>query len=125
MNYTPDLLVPVRTEMLAIIAAGVGDPAFLIYDDDEVLLATLVLDDPPGAVNGTTGQITLTPGAPESDAPAAGVAHSAVLVDGDGTALIEDIEVVQGVAPVAGKLVISSTNILLGATVELVSATIV
>jgi hypothetical protein len=124
MAYTIDLLLPVRTEMLATIDTGVARPAFRIYDSGNVLLATLALADPAGSVNGTTGLITLTPGTPETNAPASGVASYATLSDGDGVILENNVPVEQGTAPVAGKVVISTLNIIAGGTVELISATI-
>jgi hypothetical protein len=124
MAYTIDLLLPVRTEMLATIDTGVARPAFKIYDSGNVLLATLALADPAGSVNGTTGLITLTPGTPETNAPASGVASYATLSDGDGVILENNVPVEQGTAPVAGKVVISTLNIIAGGTVELISATI-
>jgi hypothetical protein len=124
MAYTIDLLLPVRTEMLATIDTGAARPAFRIYDSDDVLLATLALADPAGSVNGTTGLITLTPGTPETNAPAGGVASYATLSDGDGVILEDNVPVEQGTAPVAGKVIISTLNIIAGGTVELISATI-
>ena len=124
MAYTIDLLLPVRTEMLATIDTGASRPAFKIYDSGNVLLATLALADPAGSVNGTTGLITLTPGTPETNAPASGVASYATLSDGDGVILEDNVPVEQGTAPVAGKVIISTLNIIAGGTVELISATI-
>jgi hypothetical protein len=124
MAYTIDLLLPVRNAMLATIDTGVARPAFKIYDSGNVLLATLALADPAGSVNGTTGLITLTPGTPETNAPAGGVASYATLSDGDGVVLEDGVPVEQGNAPVAGKVIISTLNIIAGGTVELISATI-
>jgi hypothetical protein len=124
MAYTIDLLLPVRNAMLATIDTGVARPAFKIYDSGNVLLATLALADPAGSVNGTTGLITLTPGTPETNAPAGGEASYATLSDGDGVILENNVPVEQGTAPVAGKVIISTLNIIAGGTVELISATI-
>jgi hypothetical protein len=124
MAYTSDLLVPVRTAMLGVIDTGASRPRFKIYDAGNILLATLPLADPAGSVNGTTGLITLTPGTPETNAPASGVASYATLEDGDGVILDDNIQVDQGTAPVSGKLIISTLNIIGGGTVELISATI-
>ena len=124
MAYTIDLLLPVRTEMLSIISAGVGAPAFKIYSAADVLLATLPLADPAGTVNGTTGLITLNPGDPDTNAAASGIASYAELVDGDGTILNSSIPVTQSSVIVPGSVAISTTSILAGGTVELLSATI-
>jgi hypothetical protein len=124
MAYTIDLLLPVRNAMLATIDTGAARPAFKIYDSGDVLLATLALADPAGSVNGTTGLITLTPGTPETNAPASGAASYATLSDGDGVILENNVPVEQGTAPVAGKVIISTMNIIAGGTVELISATI-
>ena len=122
MPWTKDMLVPVRTEMLSVITTGVGDAAFKIYDDSEVLLATLEVTG--GSVDATTGVLTLTPGAAESDAPATGDADHATLVSADDVVLAESIPVAQGAAPVMGQVVISNTSIVAGGSVELISAVI-
>jgi hypothetical protein len=124
MAYTIDLLLPLRTQMLSIISEGIGAPRFKVYNSADALLATLPLADPAGTVNETTGVITLSPGDPESDAPATGIAAYATLEDGDGTVLNDNIEVVQSNFGITGKLAISTTSIIEGGTVELVSASI-
>jgi len=124
MAYTIDLLFPVRTAMLDRIDTGAGRPAFKIYRSDDTLLATLELDDPAGEVSETTGVITLTPGDPESNAPESGTAAYAQLVDGDGVVLENNIPVEQGTVAQSGKVILSSTNVLLGGSVELISASI-
>ena len=122
MPWTIDMLVPVREEMRDQIMAGSGDSAIRIYDDGDDLLATLKIDG--GTVDGATGVLTLTPGASETDAPKTGDADHADIVNGNDVVLAADIPVAQGSEAVMGQVVISSTSIVQGGTVELVSAVI-
>ena len=122
MPWTTDMLVPVREEMRDQIMAGAGVSAIRIYDSVPELLATLAVTG--GTVDGATGVLTLTPGDPESDAPKTGTAVTADIVNGNNVVLADDIPVAQGTSAVMGQVVISSTEIVAGGTVELVSAVI-
>lgn len=123
MSYTwhAPALIAAHTALLARLDTG-GAAHYLIYDADDVLLATLPLTEPAGSVD-AAGVLTLTPGAPESSAPAGGVASYAVLAAGDDAALLTQ-SVVEGLAPVAGAVAISTLNIAAGQSVELLSAQI-
>lgn len=111
-----------NTALLGLINTGAGTAAFKIYSSTPTLLATLAINS--GSVNGTSGQLTLTPGAAETDAPASGTAATAELVNKAGTVLLTGMPVVQGNSPVANTLVISSTEIVQHSTVTLISATV-
>ena len=87
------------------------------------LLLSSPLDHAASAVSGTTGQLTLVPGA-AAVGVADGVGTAAKLVARDGTVLDADIPVEAGVTAVSGKAVYSSLNILTGGTVTLVSAVV-
>jgi len=124
MAYTNTLLQPVRAAMLTRIDTGVDRPRFKVYNSSNTLLATFPLADPAGSVDGSTAVITLTPGADPIVAAVTGTVTYATLEDGDGVVLDDAIPVEQGTAHVAGKVIISTLNIIAGGTVELISATI-
>jgi hypothetical protein len=124
MAYTNTLLQPVRAAMLARIDTGAARPRFKVYNSSNTLLATFPLADPAGSVDGSTAVITLTPHADPIVAAVTGTVTYATLEDGDGVVLEDDIPVEAGTAPVTGKLVISTLDLVAGGTVELISATI-
>ena len=124
MPYTSAFLQPARAAMLALIDTGVDRPRFKIFDESAVLLATLPLATPAGAVDPVTSQIVLTPGDPEASAPTTGTASYATMEDGDGVVLADTIPVVAGLTPVPGSIVISSVYIVEGSPVALASAVI-
>jgi hypothetical protein len=123
MSYTAALLVPTATAALTRIDGGGGPAKFVIKTSGGTVLANLLLTNPAGSVSGA-GVLTLTSAGPETNAPAGGIAALADLVDGAGVVLAANLPVQQGSAPVAGRVVISSTTILAGGTVSLVSAVI-
>ena len=123
MSYTAALLIPVSNAALARIDAGTGPARFRIKNSGGTVLANLYLTEPAGSVDGN-GKLTLTSAGPETNAPAGGIAALADLLDGDDTVLAANIPVQQGSAPVAGRVVISSTSILAGGTVSLSAASI-
>ena len=122
MPWTIDMLVPVRTEMRDQIMDGADEPAIRIFDNAGDLLATLKIAS--GEVDAETAVVTLVPGDPESNATKTGEADRADIINGSGVVLAENLPVVQGGDAVAGKIVISTTAIVAGGSVELVSATI-
>ncbi|MDR0717511.1 MAG: hypothetical protein LBF50_08855 [Azoarcus sp.] len=115
-------LIPAQTALRDRIDLGGLAGAFSIYDSSDTLLATLALATPSGTID-SNGKLTLSPGAPESNAPASGVAHHAVLRAGDGTALL-NIDVIEGTAAQAGYIVISTANIIAGGSVSLIAASV-
>lgn len=124
MSYTwsAAALIAGHTALLARIDTG-GAGEFRLRDDEGTLLATLALATPGGSVD-AAGKLTLTPGAPESNAPASGQVATAELVAGDDAVILTYHEVAEGTAAVAGKLVLSTRSVIAGAVVELISAEI-
>ena len=108
--------------LVVLIDAGASNGNIKIYDDADVLLATIPLDDPCGTVSAVTGVLTLAIGGDETDATA-GTAEYATVSDSDGTVHIT-MPVAEGASPAAGYLVINSLSILAGATVTVSSATV-
>jgi hypothetical protein len=123
--YTAAITIPAHTAVRDAILAGTGGlAAHRVYDASNVLLVTLPLDSATvGTVDGTTGRLTLTPGA-DGTAVASGTADHADLIGNDGALMADDIPIGVGTAPVAGQLVLTNTTILAGATMRIVSSTI-
>jgi len=119
-QWLPAALIPAQTSLRDRIDQGGLPGAIKVYDVDDTLLATLALSHPCGSLD-AAGALTLTPGAPESSAPAGGAAAYAVMEAGDSTPLLL-LPVVEGATPLPGYLVISSANIVAGGTVSMVSA---
>lgn len=119
-QWLPAALIPAQTALRDRIDLGGLPGRFKVYDADDTLLATLALSLPSGSIN-AAGVLALTPGAPEANAPAGGVAAYAALEAGDSTPLLL-LPVVEGTAPEPGFLVISTANIIAGGTVSMVSA---
>ena len=123
-QYAVTTLVSVHTHLRGnILDTGSSNATLAIMDASDTLLASITLTKPSGTVNATTGQLTLTQDSPETNAPAAGTADHAELRGGDGN-VVCTIPVVEGSAAQSGAVVISNKNIIVGARVDLISATI-
>lgn len=122
VSYSVAAIEDAHDALLALIDAGASNGNIKIYDDADVLLATIPLDDPAGTVSAVTGQLTLAIDGDETDA-AAGTAEYATVSDSDGTVHIT-MPVAEGASAVSGYCVINSLTILDGATVTVSSATV-
>jgi len=114
------LKVALSTEFLALY--GPGDGYIKIYDDDDVLLAQIPMNDPPGTIN-DDGSMTLTTSIPEDSAPASGIAAYMELYNPDDT-LYLTMPIVEGVSAQSGYLVMTSTTIIAGQRVAVTGFTI-
>lgn len=123
-QYAVTTLVSVHTHLRDnILDIGSGNATLAILDASDTLLATITLTKPSGTVSAATGQLTLAQATPETNAPAAGTADHAELRGGDGN-VVCTIPVVEGSAAQSGAVVISNASIIVGARVDLISATI-
>lgn len=122
-TYSVAALVAAHTSFRDLIDAGVGPGAIKIRSAADVLLAQIPLTDPCGTVNGTTGQLTITPSASDDDADASGTAAYGEVCDSAGTVHLA-LPVQAGGAAVPGYLVVNSLVIVAGGVVEVVSATV-
>ena len=93
-----------------------GTSYVAIYDAADVELVRKNLAATPGTVNGTTGAVTLDLSGTQSTA-VAGNASYAMVKNGTDTAL-SCMDVVQGGAVVAGKMVLSATAITAGMVIQ-------
>lgn len=116
-------LVAAHTAFLALLNAGAGPALCRIRSAADVLLSEITLTDPAGTVNGTTGQLTLTPDGRDESANASGTAAYGELCDSDGNVHYA-IPAQAGSTPVPGKLVVNTLTIVAGLPVEILSITI-
>ena len=122
-TYSAAALVAAHTAFKNLIDAGSGAGSLKIRDASDVLLAQIPLTDPCGTVNGTTGQLTITPSARDESADATGTAAYGEFCDSAGLVHLS-LPAQAGSAAVSGKLVINSLSILAAGPVEVLSATV-
>ena len=122
-TYSAAALVAANTSFKDLIDAGAGAGSIKIRDAADVLLATVPLTDPCGTVNGTTGQLTITPSGRDESADATGTAAYGEFCDSNGLVHLS-LPAQAGSAAVSGKVVINSLSIVAGGPVEVLSATV-
>lgn len=122
-TYSAAALVAAQTAFLGVLDAEAGAASIVILSAADVELAVIPLTDPAGTVNGTTGQLTLTPDGREESAPATGTAAYAELRDGNDVAHLA-LPCAAGSSAVSGQCVLSTLSIVIGAPVEVLSVTI-
>lgn len=122
-TYDAGAKIAAHTAFRDLIDTGSGAGSVVIRDASDVLLAEIALTDPCGTVNGTTGQLTLTPDGREESAPAGGVAAYAEIRSVDDTPRLS-LPCQAGTSAVSGKCVMSTLTVTLGEPVEIVSIVI-
>ena len=121
-TFSAESLIGAHTSLLNLIDTGTAG-SVKIRDSADVLLAQIPLTDPAGTVNGTTGQLTLTPDGRDESADASGTAAYAEICESDGTVHLA-LPAQAGAAPVSGKLVLNTLTIVAALPVEILSITI-
>jgi hypothetical protein len=106
-----------------LVDAGSGPGVIKLFTEADVLVATIVLEDPCGTVNVGTGQLVLAIATQEDAAPAGGTVTYGRIEDSAGTLHLA-IPVVQGGIPVAGYIVMNTVVVVEGSPVEILSATL-
>lgn len=119
-TYSAAAKIAANTAFKTLLDAEAGAASVALRDSADVLLAVVNLTDPCGTVNGTTGQLTLTPDGREESAPAAGTAAYAEIRDA-ADAVHLALPCQAGTEAVSGKCVMSTLAISAGAPVEIVS----
>jgi hypothetical protein len=119
--YDTAIKVALSTEFMALLDVF-GTCYIKLFDDDDVLLAQIYMNDPPGTVN-ADGSITLTTEIPEDSAPASGIAAYMELYNPDDD-LFLTMPIVEGVSAQSGYLVMTSTTIIAGQRVAVTGFTI-
>lgn len=122
-TYSAAALVAAHTAFKNLLDAGAGPGSIKIRDAADVLLAQVPLTDPCGSVNGTTGQLTITPAGMDASADATGTAAYGEFCDSAGLVHLS-LPAQAGSAPVSGKLVMNTLAVVAGGPVGVTSATI-
>lgn len=122
-TYSASALIAAHTSFRDLIDSGSGAGSIKIRDSADVLLAQIPLTDPCGTVNGTTGQLTITPSGRDESADASGTAAYGEFCNSDGTVYLS-LPAQAGTAAVSGYIVINTLTIVAGGPVEVLSAVI-
>ncbi|MCK2095624.1 hypothetical protein [Thauera aromatica] len=122
-TYSVATLVAAHTAFRDLVDAGLAAGSIKIRDAADVLLAQVPLTYPCGTINGTTGQLTITPDGRDESADADGTAAYAEVCASDGTVHLA-LPAQQGTSAVSGKIVLNSLSIVTGGPVEVLSAVI-
>jgi hypothetical protein len=121
-TYSAQAKIDAHTSFLTLIDAGTAG-LVNVRDSADVLLAQITLTDPAGTVNGTTGQLTLTPAGPDASANASGTAAYVEICSSAGTVHLA-IPAQQGTAAVSNKAVFNTLSIIVATPVTVLSITI-
>lgn len=119
-TYSVSATATFATGFLALVDANPAPAHINIKSAADVLLIKVQLTDPAGSVNGTTGQLTLTPAGTGLAVWAGGRAAYGEVCDGAGNVLLA-LPTIAGVAPVPGYLVLNALDLLSGAPLTLTS----
>ena len=122
-TYSAAALVAAHTSFRDLIDSGSGPGSIKIRDSADVLLPEIPLTYPCGTVNGTTGQLTITPSGRDESADASGTAAYGEFCNSDGTVYLS-LPAQAGTAAVSGYIVINTLTIVAGGPVEVLSAVI-
>ena len=122
-TYSAPALVAAHTAFRNLVDSGTAGGSIKIRDAADVLLATIPLSDPCGTVNGTTGQLTITPAGRDESADATGTAAYAEICNSNGTVYLS-LPAQQGTAAVSGKVVLNTLSIVAGGPVEMLSVVV-
>jgi hypothetical protein len=120
-TYAAAAKVAAHTSLKDLIDGGAGAGTVKLYSSADVLLATITLTDPCGSVNGTTGQLTLTPASATTGVANGTAAYGTVSSSTPTVYFSADTQA--GTAAVTGKFVINSLTIVSGGAVTMLSAT--
>lgn len=122
-TFSAAALIAAHNTLKTLIDAATGAGKVRIRSAADVLLAEIPLTDPCGSVNGTTGQLVLTPAAADDDANATGTAAYGEICDGDGTVHLA-LPAVAGGSALPGYLVLNTLSIVASGQVAIISITI-
>jgi len=123
-EYSVDALIALNTGLLAgLIVEGSSGCGVKIYNDDDVLLTTIEFTDPPGTVNGTTGQLTLTTLGTNTAPPLSDYAAYCEITDAADNVFIR-LPAIESTVAVARSLAMNSLYIAVSGSVIITSLTI-
>lgn len=95
----------------------------LVRDAADVLLGTITLDDPCGAVDGGTGQLTFAATTRDESADAGGDIAYVEICDGGGAVHLA-LPAEAGTTPVSGKAVFNTLTVVAAVPIEIGSVTV-
>lgn len=122
-TYSTAALVAAHTAFKNLIDAGSAAGSIKIRNSADLLLAQIPLTDPCGSVNGTTGQLTITPSGRDESADNSGTAAYGEFCDSDGVVHLS-LPAQAGSAAVSGYIVINTLTIVAAGPVEVLSAVV-
>ena len=122
-TYSVSALVQAHTAFLNLMDSAATAGFIRIRNSTDQLLAQIPLNDPCGSVNNTNGQLTFSIAGPDAAADLGGTAAYGEFCNGDGVVYLA-LPTQAGTVAVAGRLVLNTLSIILGAPVVIVSATI-
>jgi hypothetical protein len=117
------LNIAVNTAVMNALDSGSGNALVKLYTAANVLLATCVLADPCGTVNGTTGQLTLSFSARDESADASGTAAYAAFCTSAGTEQFR-LSCVESATPVSNSFAMPNLAVIALVPFEISSAVI-
>jgi hypothetical protein len=117
--WNPDAIEASHTSLLALLDGDTNPAKVTIHDSSDTLLATVILTDPAGTVNSSTGKLTLTP-ADGVNAVETGTASYASLRDG-ADVVYRSYPCSAGSSPVVNTCVITDLSIAEDQQVDILS----
>lgn len=123
-EYSVAALVEAHTALRNRIDSGpgtgvAGSGRLRLYTEADVLLVELVLSDPSGTVNGSTGQLAITSVGFQPAVATGTCTYGTIITSGEVVVLTAPAEA--GGTAVAGRIVLSTVNIVESANIELIS----
>lgn len=122
-TFSAAALVAAHTSFRDLLDAGSSAGIVKIRDAAGVLLAAVVMTDPCGTVDGSTGRLTLTMSGPDTSADASGTTAYAEFCDGDGLVHLS-LPATSGTESEPGFIVLNTLSIIVGGPVGISSATV-
>lgn len=122
-TYSVAAVTDANTALLALLDIDASAAQIKLYSETDVLLSTVVLQDPSGTIDVATGVLTLVAAGPDVSAAASGVCTWGTITDGAGVVHLS-LPAQAGATPVSGALVLNSVEIVATSQVTVVSAVI-
>lgn len=121
-SYSVGAVTACTTAILGLLDAGAGAGKLRLYSETDVLLADINLSDPAGTIDAPTGRLDITAPTGQS-AIASAECTWGELTDSDNN-VVATLPAQSGSTAVPRRIVLSTTALVNGAAVELVSCTI-
>ena len=116
-TYSLEAKIAANTAIRDLIDAQAGNGKLHLMNEEDSIMATFELAKPCGAVNETTGKLVITATGVAVSQSTDTVTHAALVDSNDDAHLTLPAQ--EGSAPVAGKVILSSTYLEADGTVEI------